>query len=188
MIYLKRFSHFWLNQTSPRNLFLAFAAQLIIGMFILPKAYSSLDATGSMPALEFRFGFKAELVTQYLNFLGTKGRNIYLIINLLIDSIYAIIYSISFSLILSYFLKLSFSQNHYFRLFNLFPFVVGLFDLFENLGISWMIISFPDINQALVKISSYCSLTKWGATLYNIILLFIALFAWAFSRIKIFRR
>jgi hypothetical protein len=188
LIYLRRFSHFWQTQANPKNLFLAFGAQLILGVFILPKAYAMLDVSGTLPALEFRFGFKSDWVVNYLETIGSKGRGIYLIINLLIDSIYAIIYSISFSLILSYFLKLSFSQNHYFRLFNLFPFVVGIFDLIENVGISALIISFPQIDTSIVAFASLASLAKWGAILYNIIMLFIALFAWIFSRIRLFRR
>jgi hypothetical protein len=130
--------------------------------------------------LELRFGYTKNQFYDLLSSIGSIGITYYKIYVLFIDILYPTIYCISYSLLLSLFFKNSFSSNHYFQLFNVFPFLIGFADIFENISIAYLLFAFPTQNQFIVKLASSFSLLKWGFTMYNILLMFTGLFAWGF--------
>lgn len=175
---LKRFSDYLHAAASLKMILLAFIAQVIFAVFIIPYSSSLIDPLKTQTLFELRFGYNSTQTYSILEAIGLKGRNALLVYCLLIDILYAIVYSISFSMLLSLFFRSSFSKNHYFQWFNAFPFLIGFADIFENFSLAFITIKFPEKIDFAVKLASTFSLMKWGFMLYNLLLLLTGLFAW----------
>jgi hypothetical protein len=65
-------------------------------------------------------------------------------------------------------------------LFNVFPFLIGFADIFENLSTGYLFLVYPEKINFIVKLASSFSLLKWGFSMYNIVLMLTGLFAWGF--------
>jgi hypothetical protein len=175
---LTRISNYFYDAISPKNIFIPVGVQLLFGFFILPKMNSLIDPLEKTILLDLRIGFSEQKAYEVLEILGEKGRNIYLFTEAFIDILYPVVYSIAFCMLLSLFFQKAFSKNHYLRIFNLFPFLVGFFDILENFGIITMLINFPQKIAGIPQFTSWANLFKWGATLFNLILLFTGIIAW----------
>ena len=175
---LKRFSDYLHVSASLKMILFAFLAHFIFAVFIVPYSTSLIDPFKTQTLFELRFGYNSTQSYVILDALGSKGRNALLVYCLFVDILYALVYSISFSMLLSLFFRNSFSRNHYFNYFNVFPFLVGISDIFENLSLVFVMIKFPEKIDFLVRLASSFSLIKWGFMLYNLLLLLTGLFAW----------
>jgi hypothetical protein len=175
---LIKLSDYFYNNLKPKTLFVAVIAQLIFGFFILPQAAHFIDPFDKNVVLDLRFGFSVEKAYQVLSSYSASGRNIYLFTEIIIDTLYIAVYTVAFSFLLSLFFQKSFSNNHYFHRFNIFPFLLGISDLVENFGIVAMLIKFPEKLIWAAKLASAASLTKWSCTLFNLLLLFTGIIAW----------
>lgn len=180
---LRRFSAYLHASASLKMILLAFFSQVIFAVFIIPKMESLINPLQNQVLLELRFGYTSNQFYSLMTSIGGKGITYYKIYVLFIDLLYPIIYSISYSLLLSLFFRNSFSSNHYFQLFNVFPFLIGFADVFENFSVAYLLFNFPAQNLFVVKLASSFSLLKWGFTMYNILLMLTGLFAWGFRTI-----
>jgi hypothetical protein len=177
---LRRFSAYLHAGASLKMILLAFFSQVIFAVFIIPKMESLINPFQNQVLLELRFGYKADQFYNLLDAIGESGRRFYKVYVLFIDILYPVIYSISYSLLLSLFFRNSFSSNHYFQLFNVFPFLIGFADIFENSVVGYLLFVFPEKLNFGVKLASSFSLLKWGFMMYNLLLLMTGLFAWGF--------
>jgi hypothetical protein len=175
---LKRFSAYLHVCASPKMILFAFLAQVIFAVFIVPYSTLLIDPFKTQTLFELRFGYNLTQSYVILDAIGSKGRNALVVYCLLIDILYALVYSISFSMLLSLFFRNSFSRNHYFNYFNVFPFLIAIADIFENLSLVFVTIKFPEKIEFMVKLASSFSLIKWGFMLYNLLLLLTGLFGW----------
>jgi hypothetical protein len=177
---LRRFSSYLHASASLKMILLAFFSQVIFAVFIIPKMEALINPLQNQVLLELRFGYTSNQFYDLMSSIGGVGITYYKIYVLFIDLLYPIIYCISYSLLLSLFFRNSFSSNHYFQLFNIFPFMIGFADVFENISIAYLLFAFPTQNLFIVKLASSFSLLKWGFTMYNILLMLTGLFAWGF--------
>lgn len=180
---LRRFSAYLHAAASLRMILLAFFSQVIFAVFIIPKMEMLINPLQNEVLLEVRFGYTTEQFYKLMSAIGDKGIMYYKIYVLFIDLLYPIIYCISYSLLLSLFFRNSFSGHHYFQLFNVFPFLIGFADFFENISIAYLLFTFPIQSPFIVKLASSFSLLKWGFTMYNILLMLTGLFAWGFKNL-----
>ena len=86
--------------------------------------------------------------------MGEKGRYINLYSTLVIDTIYPILYT---SLMLGAYVTL-FKNN---KLILFLPITVFILDIFENINIVYMNITFLNLNEAQVMIASTITSFKW---------------------------
>lgn len=119
-------------------------------------------------------GYNVEYVQDLLNSLGEQGRWAYLYNQIPIDMIYPGLFALSYSLLLAYFLKILNRLHASYIYLCLLPILAGLFDYLENIGISTMLLHYPDYSQNLVKASNMFTLVKSVSTsLYFIVLLVV---------------
>ncbi|MCP9761463.1 hypothetical protein [Lacihabitans soyangensis] len=177
---LRRFSAYLHAGASLKMILLAFFSQVIFAVFIIPKMATLINPLQNQVLLEMRFGYNIQQFYNLMDSLGETGRFYYKIYVFFIDLLYPVIYCISYSLLLSLFFRNSFSSSHYFQLFNVFPFLIGFADVFENLSVGYLLLIYPEKINFLVKLASSFSLLKWGFTMYNILLMLTGLFAWGF--------
>jgi hypothetical protein len=177
---LRRFSAYLHTAASLKMILLSFLSQVIFAFFIIPKMEMLVNPQQNQVLLEMRFGYNSSQFYGLMDAIGQAGRFYYKIYVFFIDLLYPIIYCISYSLLLSLFFRNSFSSNHYFQLFNVFPFLIGFADIFENLSTGYLFLVYPEKINFIVKLASSFSLLKWGFSMYNIVLMLTGLFAWGF--------
>ena len=131
--------------------------------------------------LDLHFGFSLQYVKQVLSIIEAAGRKKYLLSTLFIDTPYALIYGFVYALIIA---RLSQKISTKIRsIVMLTPFLISLFDLIENAGITYFIISYPNIQRNIVYFVSLANQLKWvfalltaGVVLFLLINNLVALF------------
>lgn len=118
-------------------------------------------------------GYSYEYVMTLFGKLGEVGRNLYLYLQLPLDFIYPGLFAISCSLLLFWLYLKVVNKNSKVFYFCLTPFVAGLFDYVENINILYMLISYPNLTELEVFISSTATLLKSGFTIIVWFLLII---------------
>lgn len=109
--------------------------------------------------LDVRFSYSPGLVYSVFTELGSDGRRIYLLSEVLFDLPYAVLYGFIYAILI---IKLyENSKNYAVKYLFLFPFGISLFDILENTGIILMLKTFPDINDKLVFYTSAFTSIKW---------------------------
>ena len=120
-------------------------------------------------------GYDFEYVKTLLIALGEEGRNAYLFRQIPLDMFYPFLFAISYSLLLVFLLKkLDKTETRWFYLAYL-PFVAGLSDYAENLGIISLLNQFPAISETTVQITNVFSLVKSSSTTVYYVALLIVL-------------
>jgi len=139
-----------------------------------PVEFSKIDQSKAETAiLDIKFSYSQDFVKTTLNSYGDEGRAKYLKFSLM-DMLYPLVYSL---LLASLLFKLFYNSRYNPYLFALFA---GLFDYIENAFLIHFNLSFPDINNWEVIISSFATSLKWSF----IIISFIALISGVVKIIK----
>ncbi len=108
-------------------------------------------------------GYNFEYVTTLFSTLGEEGRHIYLYCQIPVDMVFPLLFAITNSLLISFFLKkLDLFRTPFIYLCFL-PFVSGVADYSENVGIIIMLNHFPNITEFAVKTTSFFSVIKYSA-------------------------
>ena len=106
--------------------------------------------------LDLSFGFSGPDVQNTFEALGKQGRTQYIYTSLVLDTVFPIIYGLLFLALL---LKLQEERNFVLSL----PFMAVIFDLCENISISFMMSSgsFNAISQSHILFASSFNQCKW---------------------------
>ena len=104
--------------------------------------------------LDLHFNYTSADVFKSFYQMGEKGRYINLYSTLVIDTIYPILYT---SLMLGAYVTL-FKKN---KLILFLPITVFILDIFENINIVYMNITFLNLNETQVMIASTITSFKW---------------------------
>lgn len=111
-----------------------------------------MDLLDMMPG-----GYDTGYVLTLFNKLGDIGRANYLYMQIPADMFYPLLFALSYPLLLGYLLnKLGRFEGRLFYLCYI-PIFSGLFDYLENIGIIFMLKSYPDISTGLVQLTSIFS-------------------------------
>ena len=107
-------------------------------------------------------GYNFEYVTTLFNTLGEEGRYIYLYFQIPVDMVFPLLFAITNCLLIAFFLKkLKLFKTPFIYLCFL-PFIGGIADYSENIGIIIMLNQFPDITKFAVKTTSFFSVVKYS--------------------------
>jgi len=114
--------------------------------------------------LDLELFYDKNNVIKNFNAIGPDGRSIYVLSSLLLDTVYPILYT---SLFLGAYSKLFRSS----KVILLVPITAFSFDILENLQITRLNLSFPNINETNVYLSSMTTSLKWIAIVIAITIL-----------------
>ena len=114
--------------------------------------------------LDLELFYDKNNVIKNFNAIGPDGRSIYVLSSLLLDTVYPILYT---SLFLGAYSKLFRSS----KVILLAPITAFSFDILENLQITRLNLSFPNINETNVYLSSMTTSLKWIAIVIAITIL-----------------
>lgn len=123
-------------------------------------------------------GYSFVYAIELLRVLGVKGRDLYMYQQLPLDFIYPGLFAVSCCLVLSWLFAKSLNANSKMFFLCFVPVAAGLFDYLENIGIVRMLISYPNVAESLVSITSFLTILKSGFTtaVFVLLLLGVVLF------------
>lgn len=110
-----------------------------------------------------------------LRSLGAEGRSYYLTKQLPLDFLYPGLFAVTYALVFIFFLRRINKQNTMWSYIAFLPVIAGAADYMENIGIIFMIKSFPDVSADFVRVSSGMSVLKASCTTFYFIALLILL-------------
>ena len=171
-----------LNNSTPKKVWVLFGiTQLIYGAMLLFTLPMIKQYAGGMAPLDLMpLGYDATYVTTLFKALGEPGRSAYLFWQLPIDMVYPLFFAVSYALLMAYLLrKMDRLQGSWFYL-CLLPLVSGMFDYLENIGISMLLRSFPNISDSLVALTSGFTLLKSITTTIYFLCLVACLLVWGY--------
>lgn len=129
-------------------------------------------------------GYDAAYANMLLNMLGEEGRNAYLFNQIPVDMIYPFLFGISYCLVFIYFLKKLNREKGLLFYGCLLPVIAGLADYFENIGIIFLLNSYPNITNFSVSLTNFFTILKSGTTSAFFVLLIIMLLILGIKSLK----
>ena len=123
-------------------------------------------------------GYSPEYATELLDAIGEAGRRKYMLHQLPVDLIYPGLFAITYTLMLVWVASKFASKNSWLFSLAYVPFVAGIFDYLENVGIFSMLITYPEVLPGIVYSASICTVLKSLMTVFFYILLFYSFIVW----------
>ncbi len=145
-------------RANKKNIIVGFIIIVLFNLLLLPGFPKLFSVKNSYP-LDLKFGYTSYEAYSLLNQLNQHGRKIYLLSELLIDLPYAVLYSLIYSIIIIALFNNSKIKFH--KYFLWFPFLIGFFDIIENLSISLMILFYSHKLKYLGSFAGTVTLLKW---------------------------
>lgn len=180
---INQVSKYFQRYTSRSNvLFLGIILILMIGV-ILPEAESGIELqSGGIGMIDNSFFYQPDLFYDSLKQYGANGRKLYLFTLLTADLFLSIILTL-FSTFFIALLVRSFKMKKAFQFIKM-PFFYFLLNLFENLGIIFLMLAFPAKFTLLARLTAIFTLGKWVALIGIISIIIGIVFLRIFSKLK----
>ncbi|MEE9348782.1 MAG: hypothetical protein V3U80_01905 [Flavobacteriaceae bacterium] len=175
---------FIVEKASIKNVIIGLILIVMFNTFFLPFLPSVLWGF-HLPIdkiLDLRFSYNANDIFSLFDEFGAKGRNSYKLSALSIDSPYAIIYSITYAIII--YLLLKSNDLLKYKMLILLPFLIGMFDIFENVSIALMSHYYPIKMMSLANATPYFTLFKWLFSALVFITVMVNILMYSFNKIK----
>jgi len=141
---------------------------------ILPAASARIEPwAGDAGALDLLFFYTPDKAYSLISAYGEPGRGFYRNFELTIDILYPVVYALFLSLLISWLFQRGFSPESPIQRMNVAPLGAWGFDLLENLGIVWMLETYPSASASLAWTTALCTMGKWifvGASMILILL------------------
>lgn len=156
--------------------------RLTLVLLALNFALQALILLGSYPAccgtqipLDISFLLPPSAVYAFLNAIGEEGRQLYLINELSLDIAFPIFYAAAYSCLLAQLLKHNQLQHSRYLVGLYLPLAIACADLFENLHISALLITYPQPSVYLLQGLSVSNFLKHALSLLTFSFLVILL-------------
>ena len=162
MVIINNLVTFIINNYSPKRLWIAFAATLIImGVFAVFGSYIGVgqpihNSEETKKILDVMFNVSEEQMYQQLTAYGEKGRKLCLYATLIADTFFPMAFGSFFCLLLA-----SLYKDSKYKIFIFTPILVVLFDYAENLQIALLLINFPERLSLIAYTCNMCTSIKW---------------------------
>jgi len=132
--------------------------------YFLPNLEASINAQADQPIgpVDLLVGYNPTRISEMISEYGDKGRAIYAQGELTIDVAYPFIYTFLFCVLLT----LLFRHRTYtsFRLVNVLPISLLIFDLSENACVVYLLKIYPDTSPVVTAFCSLLTNLKWTVT------------------------
>lgn len=161
---LASLSTFLYRLASWKTLLLAVLLYVPFPAYILKTLEANMDtlAGKAIGPIDLLFGYDPARIQEMVAAYGPQGRAIYRQGELTADLAYPLIYTFLFCIILS----LLYRDRSYapFRLVNLVPAGILLFDLLENGCIVYLLSAYPNTSDTIAALCSVFTNLKWGVS------------------------
>lgn len=172
----KRLKNFLNKKGAGKRILILFVlTNLVYVYMLLVSIPETMNHSNGMRLLDIMpLGYDLNYVNDLFHALGTTGRKTYLIKQLPVDMIYPILFGLTYCLIMAYFLKKVNWLKKPIVFLCFLPIIAAISDYFENIGIAYLLISYPDISTISVHLTNIFSMTKSVSTsIYFVVLLLV---------------
>lgn len=156
--------NYFYKKTALKYLLLWGSVFVVFNIIVFPFFKNLMNTSAQQYMLDLFFGYSREEAFLFLDGIGEDGRSVHLIATFAADMIYPVVYTIFLSFLLSFLLKKLSITEGFFSYLIFLPFVIMAFDFIENSAIIAMLVSFPEITEAMVKAGSFAGIAKWCST------------------------
>ena len=170
---MEKFYNLIKSKSSRKNLVTGLLIILLVNLVLFPNVpkWMGVDDFSTDHVLDLKFGYTVDEAHFALESMGLEGRKAYLVIEIAVDFLYAIVYGFFYAALLILFFEKSRSK----LLKNVFiiPIIGGTLDILENVAIIPLIINFPTLSSLNVGIASFITMSKWifaGTSIFLLLL------------------
>ena len=136
------------------------------------------EHAGGLTILDLRASFSPDDAHELFAALGPAGRQAYLILHLVPDSVFPIGYALTFAFISAWFLVRLQPLDHRLQWLSLIPLISGLADLLENLSLVICNLAYPVRIDWLVQFAHLMNKVKFGLLPIGLVFLTIIVVVW----------
>lgn len=145
----------------------------------LPFSSPTIEAhSGGLTILDLRTSFSPDDAYELFAALGTKGRQAYLILHLVPDTVFPIGYALTFAFISAWFLVRLLPLDHRLQWLSLIPLISGLADVLENISLVICNLVYPGRIDWLVQFAHLLNKVKFGLLPIGLVFLSIIVAVW----------
>ncbi len=148
------------------------AAAIIYLLMIGTTLPQMEDMSGGVPFDMQPFGYGVSAAVELLNALGEDGRNYYLTRQIPLDMMYPALLAVTLASMMKWF-GLSGVNTGLVRISIALSVCAALFDYAENLGVSIMILKWPNLPHMLVQASSLATISKSCLTVAALVIILV---------------
>ncbi len=137
-----------------------------------------VEHSGGLTILDTRESFSPDDAYELFTELGTAGRQAYLILHLVPDTIFPIGYALTFAFVSAWFLVRLLPLDHRLHWLSMIPLVSGLADVIENLSLVICNLAYPGRIDWLVRFAHLLTKVKFGLLPIGLVFLIIIVVVW----------
>ena len=136
------------------------------------------EHSGGVPILDTRASYTPDDAYELFAALGTEGRQAYLVLHLVPDTIFPIGYALVFAFISAWFLVRLLPLGHPLQWLSMMPLISGLADLLENLLLVSANLTYPGRMDGLVRVANLLTRVKFGLLPIGLVFLIVIVAVW----------
>ena len=137
-----------------------------------------VEHSGGLTILDLRESFSPDDAYELFTELGPAGRQAYMFLHLVPDSIFPIGYALTFAFISAWFLVRLLPLDHRLQWLCLIPLISGLADVSENLSLVICNLVYPGRIDWLVRFANLLTKVKFGLLPIGLVFLTIIVVMW----------
>lgn len=156
--------------------FILFLIDMFFNILVMPMAQALMKFDGGGPGpLDLRFFTPPARMFEIIGQYGEYNRIFYRNFELTGDILYPIVYTLFFSLLISWLFQRGLEPAHKLRKWNVLPFGIFVFDLFENLGIVTLLSVYPSTPVIVAVLTTLLTMVKWTFAVGSVLLILMGL-------------
>jgi hypothetical protein len=145
----------------------------------LPFSTPTIEGhSGGVPILDLRKSFSPDDAYELFTALGPEGRQAYLVLHLVPDTLFPIGYALVFAFISAWFLVRLLPLDHRLQWLSIIPLISGLADVLENLSLVICNLAYPGRIDWLVQFANLLTKVKFGLLPIGLVFLIIIVVMW----------
>ena len=137
-----------------------------------------VEHSGGLTILDTRESFSPDDAYELFTELGPAGRQAYLVLHLVPDTIFPIGYALTFAFISAWFLVRLLPLDHRLQWLSMIPLISGLADVIENLSLVICNLAYPGRINWLVRFAHLLTKVKFGLLPIGLVFLIIIVVVW----------
>lgn len=137
-----------------------------------------LEHSGGLKILDLRESFSPDDAYELFTALGPEGRQAYLILHLVPDTLFPIGYALVFAFISAWFLVRLLPLEHPLQWLSMIPLISGLADVIENFSLVICNLAYPNRIDWLVQLAHLLTKVKFGLLPIGLVFLIIIVVMW----------
>lgn len=150
------------ERATGRNLLLLAAVLVLFSGFLFPVVTSRIESfSGGVGILDLTLHFSPGEAYSRIDAYGPRGRRLYGWMAMTLDVVYPLAYGAFFSFFILYFLRRGSPPSPGLRRLALLPVGAVFADIFENVGITVLLVAYPRRLEGAAALAGYVTTAKW---------------------------